>query len=140
MRLVFVLSCGLVMAAAMAQDADERPNLAGKWQISSDSGNGATLTIRTKDDDSLHFLLESQSGGAAEFECSTDGKECAMIDGGHKAKVSVWYNGASLVVMETRGNNVTKRRLTVTGSTLQMEVIPVVPPGRTDKLVFTKQS
>jgi hypothetical protein len=42
-------------------------------------------------------------------------------------------------MMETRGNNVVKRKLTVTGSTLQMDVIPIVPQGKTDKLVFTRQ-
>jgi len=141
MRFMCILFCGLLMPAAVAQDTD-RPNLAGKWQIDpsrSEGANVATLSIQTKDDDSLHYLLESHNGGIAEFECSTDGKECAMTDGGHKAKVSVWYNGDSLVMMETKGNNVVKRRLTVTGATLQMDVIPIVPQGRTDKLVFVKQ-
>jgi hypothetical protein len=43
--------------------------------------------------------------------------------------------------LETKGNDVVKRRLTLTNaSTLEMEVIPIVPPGKTGKLVFTKQS
>jgi hypothetical protein len=143
MKFACIAFCSLLVApAVLAQDSD-RPNLAGKWQIDparSEGANGATLNIQTKDDDSLHYLLESHNGETAEFQCTTDGTECAMTDGGRKAKVSLWYNGASLVMMETKGNNVVKRKLTVTGSTLEMEVIPIVPQGKTDKLVFAKQS
>jgi hypothetical protein len=130
-----------MVSAALAQDTD-RPNMTGRWQIDparSEGGGGETLSIQAKDDDSLHYLLESHNGGIAEFQCITDGRECAMTDGGHKAKVSVWFNGDSLGMMETRGSNVVKRKLTVTGSTLQMDVIPIVPQGKTDKLVFTRQ-
>ena len=64
-----------------------------------------------------------------------------MSDGGRKATVSLWYNGDSLVMMETKGSSVVKRKLTLTGgATLQMDVIPIVPQGKTDKLVFIKQS
>ena len=142
MRFVCILFCGLMVSAALAQDTD-RPNLAGKWQIDparSEGGSGVTLSIEAKDD-SLHYVQADRNGGIAEFECSTDGQECAMTDGGRKAKVSLWYHGDSLVMMETKGNNVVKRKLTVTdGATLQMEVVPIVPQGKTDKLVFVKQS
>ena len=142
MRLVCILFCGLMVLAVLAQDTD-RPNLAGKWQIDparSEGGGGATLSIEARDDDSLHYVLQSHNGGTAEFDCTTDGRECAMTDGGRKAKVSLWYSGDSLMVMETRGSSVVKRKLTVTGSMLQMDVIPIVPQGKPDKLVFNKQS
>ena len=132
----------LLASAALCQEAD-RASLPGKWQIDpakSDNGNAATLSIEIKDDDSLHYLLQTQNGETAEFQCTTDGQECAMTDGGRKARVSLWFNGPSLVIMETKGNNVVKRRLTVSGSTLGMEIIPIVPPGKTDKLTFNKQS
>ncbi len=133
-----MLFCGLLAPAILAQSAD-KPDVAGNWQIAASRDDSVTLSIAAKDNDSLHYV-ESHNGATLEFDCTTDGAECAMTDGGHKAKVSVWYNGDSLVVMETKGSNVLKRRLTVTGSTLQMEVIPIVPQGKTDKLVFTKQS
>lgn len=142
MRFACIALYVLMISAVLAQDTD-RPNFVGKWQIDpshSDVGNGVMLSIDAKDSNSLHYVQESHGSPTAEFECTTDGAECTMTDGGHKAKVSVWYNGDSLVVMETRGNNVVKRRLTVTGSTLQMEVIPIVPQGKTEKLVFAKQS
>jgi hypothetical protein len=142
MRFVCILFCGLMVPAALAQDTD-RPNLAGKWQIDparSEGGSGVTLNIETKDD-SLHWVQAGHNGEIAEFNCTTDGKECAMTDGGRKATVSLWYNGDSLVMMETRGSSVVKRKLTVTdGATLQMDVVSIVPQGKTGKLVFTKQS
>jgi hypothetical protein len=142
MRFVCIFFCGLMLSAALAQDTD-RPDLAGKWQIDparSEGGSGATLSIEAKGDDALHYMQVDRSG-TAEFECTTDGKECAMSDGGRKATVSLWYNGDSLVMMETKGSSVVKRKLTLTGgATLQMDVIPIVPQGKTDKLVFIKQS
>jgi hypothetical protein len=140
MRFVAAAFCALLLSAAPGQDID-RPSLNGKWQIDPARNNGATgttLNIQIKDDDSLLYRLETQNGVTAEFECATDGTECAMTDGGHKAKVSLWYSGASLVMMETKGSTVVKRKLTVTGSTLEMEIIPIVPQGNTGKLVFSK--
>ncbi|MGD0618609.1 MAG: hypothetical protein ABSB67_13195 [Bryobacteraceae bacterium] len=141
MRFTGILLCGfLIAAAALAQD-DDRPDLSGKWQINqAKGGSGGTLNIEAKDD-SLHYSEAARNGETVEFDCTTDGKECNMTDGGRKAKVSVWYNGGSLVMLETKGNDVVKRRFTLTNaSTLEMEVIPIVPPGKTGKLVFTKQS
>ncbi|HTP90017.1 MAG TPA: hypothetical protein VMJ34_23890 [Bryobacteraceae bacterium] len=132
----------LLASAALCQEAD-RASLPGKWQFDpskSDGSNASTLSIEIKEDESLHYVLQAENGETAEFQCTTDGQECNMTDAGHKAKVSLWFNGPSLVIMETRGGNVIKRRLTVTGSTLGMEVIPIVPPGKTDKLTFNKQS
>jgi hypothetical protein len=140
MRFLWMAFLVLTLSAALAQDADDRPDLTGKWQIDparSDGGNGVTLSIEAKED-SVHYVQDTR-GENAEFNCTIDGKECPMTDGGHKAKISVWYNGPSLVMMETRGNSVVKRKLTLTGTSLEMEVVPIVPQGKTDKLVFTKQ-
>jgi hypothetical protein len=142
MRFLCMTFCALAMSVAPAQDTDDRPNVAGKWQVDpsrSDGSSDVTLSIEVKDD-SLHYVQQTHNGEIAEFNCTTDGKECAMTDAGHKAKVSAWYNGPSLVVMETKGSIVLKRKLTITGTTLQMEVIPIVPQGKTDKVVFAKQS
>jgi len=140
MRYTGVLLCGFLMAAAAVAQDDDRPDLSGKWQIDqahNGGGNSGTLNIEAKDD-SLHY---SEAARNVEFDCTTDGKECSITDGGHKAKVSLWYNGGSLVMLETKGNDVVKRRFTLTNaSTLEMEVIPIVPPGKSGKLVFTKQS
>jgi len=143
MRFVCVLFCSLMVSTALCQNADDHSNLAGKWQIDparSDGTDGITLNIQVNSDDSIHYRRDTQAGGTAEFTCTTDGKECDMTDAGHKAKISLWYNGSALVMMETKGNNVLKRKLTVTGATLEMQVIPIVPQGRTDKLIFIKQS
>jgi hypothetical protein len=49
-------------------------------------------------------------------------------------KVSMCFNGPKLVELETRGNQVVKRRFTVTGDgdTMDLETIPIVPTGKSE--------
>jgi hypothetical protein len=48
--------------------------------------------------------------------------------------VSVWFSGPKLVELETKGSEVIKRRFQVAGQgdTMQLEVISIVPDGRTE--------
>ena len=54
----------------------------------------------------------------------------------------MYYNGALLVEldMEHNGDHVVKKRLHMAdgGKTLEMELVPVNPPGPTEKLIFVK--
>lgn len=76
----------------------------------------------------------------AEFECGTEGSECAIKDTGRHAKVSMWFNGSKLVVLETRGDRIVKRRFGVSGKedTLEPEIIPIMPAGKTETLRFRR--
>jgi hypothetical protein len=103
------------------------------------------LTIQEKGDNIQFKEIrgQDQSNDVSEFTCGTMGRDCPMEDHGEKAEVSVYYNGPTLVVLKThghRGNSVEKRRLTLAanGNSLVMEVIPIEPPGKAEKLVFTK--
>jgi len=71
-----------------------------------------------------------------EFQCNTVGKECSEKHG----KVSMWFNGPKLVVMETRGSDVVKRRFEASadGGALEMEVIPIAPSGKTEKVALKR--
>ena len=132
----------LLASSAFAQDADHA-GLAGKWQTEpseSDGSGVSTLNLEFKDGGTLHFLMRARNGDTAEFECGTEGQECNMTDAGRKAKVSAWFNGLTLVIMETRGNIIVKRTLTANGRTVELEVIPIVPPGKNDKLTYNKLS
>ncbi len=76
----------------------------------------------------------------AEFECGTEGGECAIRDSGRHAKVSMWFNGSKLVVLETRGGQIVKRRFGVSrkGGTLGLEIIPIMPAGKTETSSFRR--
>ena len=76
----------------------------------------------------------------ADFECETEGTPCEIKTGGKKATVSLWFNGAMLVEMETKGTEVVKRRFKIlpAGDSMEMEVIPIVPSGKTETFGFKR--
>ena len=61
-------------------------------------------------------------------------RECDVKEAGKPMKVSIWFNGPKLVMMETRGNDVLKRRFHATddGMGIDLETIPIVPQGKTE--------
>jgi hypothetical protein len=52
----------------------------------------------------------------------------------------MWFNGPKLVELETKGKEVVKRRFAVAGEgdTLEIEVIPIEPAGKTETLRFRR--
>ena len=68
----------------------------------------------------------------ADFECNTSGRDCTIKSDGKKATVSVYFNGSLLVMMETRGNEVLKRRFGVLAASgeMQVETIPLTGSGK----------
>lgn len=127
--------------------AQDHPNLAGTWQLDSAKSEqnnskvaGATWVIE-EGDNTIH-IVETESGNSrkTELKCSTDGKDCNIA--GEKAKASFWYNGATLVEMETRGDHVNRYRMKLSddAKALTVEVSSIVPQGaKADVLVFQKQ-
>jgi hypothetical protein len=140
---------GMVLAGVAV--AAERPDLNGTWQLDPSRSQGSeakvkayTLTLRqTEDDVALSESITDNAGKErkADIQCKTDGGECKVKQG----TVSLWYDGASLVLMEVRRNNtnVVKRRFQTSedGKTLTMEIAPIAPPGqKVETLTFTKQA
>jgi hypothetical protein len=140
-----VMVAALLAAPAFAQD---RPNFSGAWQFDASKSElhnvkiaNGTWTIK-QDDTSINISQSDGSNGKPiELKCTTDGKECAI--NGEKAKASLWYNGAMLVEMETRGDHVIRYRLTISedGKTMKVETTQIVPQtDGIDVLVFEKHS
>jgi hypothetical protein len=124
-----------------ADDVASRDKLIGSWEAQNAAADSpaSAWTIGTKGD----YLQVTQLDGdkkVAEFRCKFDGTPCEIKTDGKKATVSMWFNGAKLVQMETKGSNVIKRRFGVlaSGNTMEMEVIPVVPSGKTETLQFKR--
>src|ERR1700733_3018106 len=153
MTVSIVTLYSLVLAgSAVAKDNTIRAKLMGKWQQG--DGNGEAKSTWTLKDmgGSIHVSNSSSTATVMEFECNTEGKECAVKHAGHSShaghpshagqpsKVSMWFNGAKLVELETTGNQVIKRRFTVTGDgdSMELETIPVTPTASTETAHFKR--
>ena len=145
------LAVPLGFALIVWADSAARPDLNGNWrldpslsEIHSHVPSELTWQIE-QDDNSIHLIERSaEQKDADDVRCGTDGKDCKVKEGGHKASVSFYYNGPVLVELETEGSNaVTKKRMQLSsdGSKLTVEVIHVLPAGEgTEKLVLSKQA
>ena len=134
LRLALVGSLlGFVTAGALADESADRAKLAGTWQPKAGEKSDYGTWTLADDNGSIRITQESNGQKLAQYECNTMGKECAVKESGHAAKVSMWYNGPKLVEMCTRGNEVVKRRFQVTdGDVLELEVIPIAPAGKSE--------
>jgi hypothetical protein len=94
---------------AQADDKADRASLVGSWV----QNGGSHAWIIDNQADGLHVTEIEGSSPIADFQCNTEGQSCAIKIGGHKASVSMYYNGPALVQLETKGDQVVKRRFSV---------------------------
>jgi hypothetical protein len=79
-----------------------------------------------------------------EYDCTIDGKECAVRAKGQPESVSFWYNNGMLVELVSAGHNrerIVKRRMRLSedGRQMQVELIPMAGAAHPANLVFEKQ-
>jgi len=137
MRVFYLLL--LVAPVAFADDAGDRAKLMGTWQTQEGPSGGVTWTLE-KAQDAIK-ITESQNGQKiSEVLCNTSGKDCEVNSNGHKATISMYYNGPNLVEFETRGSEVIKRKFSIASpdDVLEVEVVPVVPGGKTETLRYRR--
>ncbi len=134
------LTALLLGASAFAGDA-EWAKLMGAWQSQggTDNAGRATWLLEAKGD-AVHVTYLEGNQKLAEFECDTSGRECAAKDSGHPAKISLWFNGPTLVELETKGPEIVKRRFAVagTGEEMDVELIPVVSKSKAETVHFKR--
>src|SRR5258708_7901197 len=102
-EIFFIFVFGPVSTLAPAHQS--KPNLSGKWQLNSSKSevhSGKTSTINLiieQNGASIHVVRTSNASDGkqtiTDFNCTTDGKDCDAKG----TKVSLWYDGASLVEM-----------------------------------------
>jgi hypothetical protein len=131
---ILVAAWAALMLPSLAADDGDRTKLAGSWQESA-GDPGKTWTIAEMGD-RMQITETVKGEKLVEFQCNTVGKECSAKHG----KVSMWFNGPKLVVMETRGSDVVKRRFEASadGGALELEVIPIAPSGKTEKVALKR--
>ena len=139
---IIALSALLLASTAIADDDSSRAKLMGRWQVDGTGETKSSWDLEEGLADSIHVANTSGAQTIAEFECNTMGKECAVKDAGRKSKVAMWFNGPKLVEMETKGNQVVKRRFNITGDgdTMDIETIPIAPAGKVETSHFKRVS
>lgn len=71
-------------------------------------------------------------------------KNASSNENGHKAKVSLWYNGAALMILKTNGpkeDAMIERKLELSsdGNTLNVQFTDLDKDSKPQVLVFTKE-
>ena len=135
---ILLLSLG---AEAFADDQSDRQKLLGSWELQGAPENSPAYSWTFSPTKSLIRVTQLEGGSkVAEFSCGTEGTACEIKAAGKKATVSMWFNGPLLVEMETKGSDVVKRRFKILpkGDIMEMEVIPIVPSGRTETFQFKR--
>jgi hypothetical protein len=138
-------SIGLLALSLCAAMAADRPELNGTWQFDSSSAESKfkteTLVIH-QTEDSVEISKDRTARNGKEskddIQCNTMGQECKLKN----AQVSLWYNGAMLVLVETHNDVVTKTRFKPSedGKTLNLEVTHMAPGAqKIENLTFTKK-
>lgn len=135
---ILLLSAG---ALAFADEQGDRQKLIGSWELQGAAENSPASSWTFSPAKNLIRVTQLEgSNKVAEFSCGTEGKACEIKDSGKKATVSMWFNGPLLVQMETKGSDVVKRRFKILaqGDVMEMEVIPIVPGGKTETFQFKR--
>ena len=132
--------CLAMLAAAtmmFAQDED-RAKLIGAWESGEQSGETHSVWTFESQGSSMHITNSFGDRKLSEFVCQL-AKECKVKDAGKSVTVMMYFNGAKLVMQETRGEEVFKRRFGVAEpNVLEVEMIPVVPDGKAETTRFTR--
>ena len=121
----------LPLAAIQADDAPARARLIGVWQQQDDSGKVLSVWVLETKGTSLHITNSQGDQKLSEIECKPTGAECEGTDSGKTVKVSMYFNGPTLVQFETAESDVTKREFTVTEQPDIMELAVRAITGNT---------
>lgn len=125
-RIRTALLGGVLCAMALwAADSPDRDDLLGSWEV---QGGNAHETWSIQSDTKEMTVTRKQDGKVTfNVTCPPFGSECKGEDEGKNVKVSMYFNGAALVQIETRGSDVFKRRFSLEGADkeLSIEVTPI---------------
>ncbi len=136
----FFLSCLLVVAGGtvLADEYADRVKLLGTWESTDSSASGDRWLFEGQEEN-LHVVHSKGAQKMADYACKATGAECSTKVDGKSAKISMYFNGPALVVLETRGSDVTKERFSTMGDDeMQLEVMPISGKGKAETLHFKR--
>jgi hypothetical protein len=146
------LAAPLVFPFLLSADSGN-PNFTGNWQMDAaksqvEDGRLVNLSIENVSNKIKMIRVVREKDGkevTSQFVCGTGGTECEYDVGGHKAKVSLWYNGPALVVLKTEGpkedaSDEWTMKLSSDTHTLTVGLEHIDPTSKEETLVFSKQA
>ncbi len=124
--------CALIYTHSRVRAAQ----LIGAWQQQDDSGKGISLWVVETKANSLHITNSQGDQKLSEIDCKPTGAECEGTASGKKTKVSMYFNGPTLVQLETVGSDVIKRQFTVREQPdiLEIDVMPIIGNAKSETL------
>jgi hypothetical protein len=107
----------------------------GAWQQQDASGKGISVWVVETKGNALHITNSQGDQKLIEIECKP-GAECEGTASGKKSKVTMYFNGPTLVQLETVGSDVIKRQFTVREQPdmMEIEVIPIIGSAKSETL------
>jgi hypothetical protein len=146
-----VLTAPFVLSFAFA--ASGPPNFSGTWELDpakSPEAQGRTMTYTIQvASGKINFtrVVHEKDGKeiTSQFTCDTQGTQCDFDEGGHKAHVSLWYDGSALMILKSDGpkeDAVTQMKLELEpgGKTLKVGFEHIDPTDKAETFVFDKKS
>jgi hypothetical protein len=125
----------LLGVPVLGDDASARAQLMGAWQQQDASGKGISVWVVETKGNALHITNSQGDQNLSEIECKP-GAECEGTASGKKSKVTMYFNGPTLVQLETVGSDVIKRQFTVRDQPdmMEIEVIPIIGGAKLETL------
>jgi hypothetical protein len=125
----------LLGVPVLGDDASARAQLMGAWQQQDASGKGISVWVVETKGNALHITNSQGDQKLSEIECKP-GAECEGTASGKKSKVTMYFNGPTLVQLETVGSDVIKRQFTVREQPdmMEIEVIPIIGSAKLETL------
>jgi hypothetical protein len=125
----------LLWVPVLADDASARAQLIGSWQQQDASGKGIFVWVVETKGNALRITNSQGDQKLSEIECRP-GAECEGTASGKKSKVTMYFNGPTLVQLETVGSDVIKRQFTVKEQPdmMEIEVIPIIGSAKAETL------
>jgi hypothetical protein len=140
-------SFGLVLAGDSVS-----PDFSGVWELNAEKSqlpDGRLVTIKIeKVGNKIKWTRSDRAKdgkeNVSEFICEAGASECELTEEGHKAKVSIWFNGPELVVLKTDGikeeNSIEwTLKMSDDKKSITAGLERIDPPGTSEKLVFNKK-
>ncbi len=148
---VILAGLALTFWAALPAGSQGAPFM-GTWELNASKSQlsdvrSTTLVIQPAGD-KIKIAATTKKGDSvvtAEFTCPTSGKECEFDEGGHKSKISLYFNGPVLVVFKSDGPDTDSAsqwnmQVAPDGKVLTMAVSHILPAGKDETLVFDKKA
>lgn len=149
-RGLVIAAVPLLMPLVLSADTT-KGDFSGTWQMDAshshvDDGRVVSLAIQDIGDKLKVVRIVHRRDGkdvTSQFTCPADGSSCEFDEGGHKAKVSMWYDGPALMILKSDGPKDDavvqwKVQLAPDSSTLTLGLTYIDPGNKTETVVFSK--